>query len=102
MARVHYNTRAPRVLDLALDLGRAEVTLAGFAARVALDCDRVGLDAHDLPERSTSTCTAAACRPAICAVRFTLDAHRVNSARLHDLPGATSMPATGGPCEWRA
>jgi hypothetical protein len=45
---IHYEIRAPRRLDLRLDLDRSNTTLAGFEGRVVIDIDRSELDAADL------------------------------------------------------
>ena len=48
LARVHYEIRAPRELDLDLDINRADSTLAGFSGRIRLDVNRSDLEAADL------------------------------------------------------
>ncbi len=45
---IHYEIRAPRRLDLRLDLDRSDTTLAGFQGRIVLDIDRSVLNATDL------------------------------------------------------
>ena len=46
--RVHYEIRAPRQLDLDLDIDRSDTTVQGFEGRLVLDFDRSDLDARDL------------------------------------------------------
>ncbi len=48
LPRVHYEIRAPRQLDLDLEIDRAATTLEGFEGRLLLDLDRSDLDAGDL------------------------------------------------------
>ena len=48
LPRVHYDIRAPRQLDLDLEVDRAATTLQGFEGRLLLDLDRSDLDARDL------------------------------------------------------
>lgn len=48
MPRVHYEIRAPRQLDLDLEVDRAEATVEGFEGWLLLDFDRSDLDARDL------------------------------------------------------
>jgi hypothetical protein len=45
---IHYEIRAPRRLNLRLDIDRSDTTLAGFEGRIVLDIDRSVLDASDL------------------------------------------------------
>ena len=46
--RVYYEIRAPRQLDLDLDIDRSDTTVQGFEGRLRLDLDRSDLDASDL------------------------------------------------------
>ena len=48
LPRVHYEIRAPRQLDLDLDIDRSDTTLQGFDGRLVLDFDRSDLDLRDL------------------------------------------------------
>ena len=48
LPRVHYEIRAPRQLDLDLEIDRAATTLEGFEGRLLLDLDRSDLDARDI------------------------------------------------------
>ena len=48
LARVHYEIRAPRELELDLDINRADTTLAGFRGRIRLEVNRSRLEAADL------------------------------------------------------
>ena len=48
LARVHYEIRAPRELELDLDINRADTTLAGFSGRIRLEVNRSRLEAADL------------------------------------------------------
>ena len=48
LPRVHYEIRAPRQLDLDLQIDRASTTLEGFEGRLLLDFDRSDLDARDI------------------------------------------------------
>ncbi|MDE0830976.1 MAG: hypothetical protein OSB03_17420 [Vicinamibacterales bacterium] len=48
LPRVHYDIRAPRQLDLDLEIDRAETTLTGFEGRLLLNLDRSNLTARDL------------------------------------------------------
>jgi hypothetical protein len=48
LARVHYEIRAPRELELDLDINRADTTLGGFDGRIRLDVNRSHLDVEDL------------------------------------------------------
>ena len=48
LPRVHYEIRAPRQLDLDLEIDRAETTLEGFEGRLLLDLDRSDLEARDI------------------------------------------------------
>ena len=48
LARVHYEIRAPRELELDLDINRADTTLAGFRGRIRLQVNRSRLEAADL------------------------------------------------------
>ena len=48
LARVHYEIRAPRELDLDLDINRADTTIGGFDGRIRLDLNRSRLEAEDL------------------------------------------------------
>jgi len=45
---VHYTIRAPRRIDLRLDLDRTDTTLDGFEGRIDLDVDRSEIDASNL------------------------------------------------------
>ena len=46
--RVHYEIRAPRQLDVDLDIDRSDTTVQGFEGRLRFDLDRSDLDASDL------------------------------------------------------
>ena len=46
--RVHYEIRAPRRLDLDLDIDRSDTTVRGFEGTLVLDLDRSDLEASDL------------------------------------------------------
>ena len=46
--RVHYEIRAPRQLDLDLDIDRSDTMVQGFEGRLEFDLDRSDLDASDL------------------------------------------------------
>ena len=48
LPRVHYEIRAPRQLDLDLDIDRSDTTLEGFEGRLLLALDRSDLEASDL------------------------------------------------------
>ena len=48
MPTVHYEIRAPRQLDLDLEIDRAATTVEGFEGLLLLDLDRSDLDARDL------------------------------------------------------
>ena len=48
LARVHYEIRAPRDLELDLDINRADTTLEGFSGRIRLEVNRSRLEAADL------------------------------------------------------
>ena len=48
LARVHYEIRAPRELELDLDINRADTALAGFSGRIRLEVNRSRLEAADL------------------------------------------------------
>ena len=55
LPRVHYEIRAPRQLDLDLELDRSAATVEGFEGRLLLDLDRSDLDARDLAGTVTLT-----------------------------------------------
>jgi hypothetical protein len=48
LPRVHYEIRAPRQVDLHLDIDRSDTTVRGFEGRLVFDLDRSDLDASDL------------------------------------------------------
>jgi hypothetical protein len=48
LARVHYEIRAPRALEIDFDINRADTTLGGFDGRIRLDVNRSRLEADDL------------------------------------------------------
>ncbi len=48
LPHVHYEVRAPRHLNLDLDVARSDVTVSGFDGRLALDLSRGNLQASDL------------------------------------------------------
>ena len=47
-ARVHYEIRAPRELDLTLDIDRNDASVRGFEGAITIHLDRSDLDAADL------------------------------------------------------
>ncbi|MEE2636294.1 MAG: hypothetical protein VYE68_03570, partial [Acidobacteriota bacterium] len=48
LPHVHYDIRAPRAVDLDLDIDRSDTTLTGFSGRLLLDFDRSNVVARDL------------------------------------------------------
>ena len=48
LARVHYEIRAPREVELDLDINRADTTIGGFDGRIRVEVNRSRLDAEDL------------------------------------------------------
>src|SRR5262245_29779142 len=48
---IHYEIRAPRRVDLQLDVDRANSTISGFEGRVDLEADRSVIDSADLTGR---------------------------------------------------
>ena len=56
--QVHYEIRAPRQLDLTLDIDRSDGTVEGFVGDIAFELDRSDVEAVDSVGRSPSTSIA--------------------------------------------
>jgi hypothetical protein len=48
LPRIHFEIRAPRRLDIRLDVDRSDTVLSGFEGRIVLESDRSEVDAADL------------------------------------------------------
>jgi hypothetical protein len=67
---IHYDIRAPRKLEIRMDIDRSDATVRGFEGRVDIVSDRSELDLHDL------------------AGRITLEVDRGESSRLENVRGS--------------
>ena len=85
LARVHYEIRAPRALELDLDINRADPTIGGFEGRIRLDLNRSRLEVEDLNgairiDLNRGRLEASALTG---TVRFDLNRSRSDVAELH-------------------
>jgi hypothetical protein len=72
---IHYEIRAPRKLEVRLDVDRSDTTLSGFEGRVDVVSDRSELDFRDL------------------LGRVTVDADRGGHSRLENIQGSVELEA---------
>ncbi len=89
--RVHYEIRAPRQLDLDLDIDRSDATLQGFEGRLVMDFNRSDLDARDLAGTITLDLDRGALRASGLTGSITLDLDRGPRADLDGVRGSLHL-----------
>lgn len=92
-ARVHYEIRAPRQLDLDLDVDRADTTLEGFEGRLLLDADRSDVDVRDLAGAVTLEFDRGTLRARGLAGSIVVELDRASEAVLEGLRGGLHLDA---------
>ena len=91
--RVHYEIRAPRQLDLDLEIDRAPTTLEGFEGRLLLDLDRSDLDVRDLAGTVTLELDRGTLQAAGLAGSIAIDLDRAGEVLLDGLRGDLQLDA---------
>ncbi len=89
--RVHYEIRAPRQLDLDLDIDRSDTTVEGFEGRLVLDFDRSDLDARDLAGTIVLDLDRGELRASGLAGSITLDLDRGQRVVLDGVRGSLNL-----------
>ena len=92
-ARVHYDIRAPRQIDLDLDVDRADTTLEGFEGRLLLDLDRSDVDVRDLAGAVTLAFDRGTLRARGLAGSIAVELDRAGEAVLEELRGGLQLDA---------
>ena len=93
MPRVYYEIRAPRQLDLDLEIDRAPTTVEGFEGRLLLDLDRSDLDVRDLAGTVTLELDRGTLRAAGLAGSIAIDLDRAGEVLLDGLRGDLQLDA---------
>ena len=93
MPRVHYEIRAPRQLDLDLEIDRAPTTVEGFEGRLLLDLDRSDLDVRDLAGTVTLELDRGTLQAAGLAGSIAIDLDRAGEVLLDGLRGDLQLDA---------
>ena len=91
--RVHYEIRAPRQLDLDLEIDRSPTMLEGFEGRLLLDLDRSDLDVRDLAGAVTLQLDRGTFRAAGLAGSIAIDLDRAGEVVLDGLRGDLQLDA---------
>ena len=90
---VHYEIRAPRQLDLDLEIDRSPTTLEGFEGMLLLDLDRSDLDARDLAGTVTLTFDRGELRASGLAGSIAIDLDRGRGVVLDGVRGDLRLDA---------
>ena len=91
LPRVHYEIRAPRQVDLDLDIDRSDTILEGFEGRLLLDLDRSDLEASDLAGTITLELDRGVLRANDLSGSIALHLDRGQSAVLDGLRGSFQL-----------
>lgn len=90
---VHYEIRAPRQLDLDLEIDRAATTVEGFEGMLLLDLDRSDLDARDLSGTVSLTFDRGEFRASGLAGSMAIDLDRARGVVLDGVRGDLRLDA---------
>ena len=93
LPRVHYEIRAPRQLDLDLEIDRSAATVEGFEGRLLLDLDRSDLDARDLAGTVTLTFDRGEFQASGLAGSIVIDLDRARGVVLDGVRGDLQLDA---------
>ena len=97
LPRVHYEIRAPRQLDLDLDIDRSDTTLEGFEGRLLLALDRSDLEASDLAGTIALELNRGALRATDLSGSIALDLDRTSATMLNvQIDGDSSVEIDRG------
>ena len=91
LPRVHYEIRAPRQLDLDLDIDRSDTTVIGFEGRLVLDLNRSDLEARDLAGTITLDLDRGQLQASDLTGRITLDLDRGGRVVLERVRGSLHL-----------
>lgn len=91
MPRVHYEIRAPRQLDLDLEIDRSNTVLAGFDGRLLLAFDRSDIEATDLTGALTLTLERGALRATDLSGSTVLDIDRGRGVEVDGVQGSFQL-----------
>lgn len=91
LPRVHYEIRAPRRLDLELDIDRSDTTVQGFEGILVLDLDRSDLEASDLAGSITIDLNRARLEASDLSGDIALDLNRGQRVVLDGLSGSLRL-----------
>ena len=93
LPRVHYDIRAPRAVDLDLDIDRSDTTLTGFSGRLLLDFDRSNVVARDLDGIVTIALERGSLEANGLTGSLALDVDRSDNIALEGVEGSLQLDA---------